>query len=298
MKIGFLEVKSDPFISDVMTRLGEFETGFISRSFSSVPITGEWRVVVDRLSFRFPYLRELVKNWALDGAYVINNPFAAALTNKIIDSRLAAGLGIAVPRTVALPRLEGYEETEGAVTEIRWEQALEGIGFPCILKPYDGYAWDDVYTISSMEELLEKYRQLESRPVMLAQQLIRYRDYFRAFCINGQVLFTRWKPRPLGAGEFPANNLEGLQGIIDRLSEQTVKLNEALDLDVNAIEWCFDEEGRPWLIDAFNEVPDFRKESLPGAYYEWAVDKFAGCVRGKAVSGAKNRTVFGEKSSS
>jgi len=294
MKIGFLEAKSDRFINDVIARIDGFETEFISLSACAVPIAGDYRVVVDRLSFRFPYLGEVVKSYAIGGAYVINNPFASALTNKLVDMKLAAGLGIPVPRTVALPRLDGFEETEGAVTAIDWEKALEGIGFPCILKPYDGYAWDDVYVVSSLEELRTKYESLTSRPVMLAQQLIRYRDYYRAFCINRKdVLFARWIPRPLGMGEFPGSDLKPIESLVEQLSSMTVRLNEALDLDVNAVEWCLDEDGRPWLIDAFNEVPDIRRENLPQNYYNWLVERFANCIREKAESGKRNRTVFG-----
>jgi len=294
MKIGFLEVRSDPFIEDIIAGLDGFESEFISLADFRAPIVGGYRVVVDRLSFRFPYLREVVKSYAIGGAYVINNPFASALTNKLVDMKLAAGLGIPVPRTVALPRLDGYEETEGAVKAIDWEKTLEGIGFPCILKPHDGYAWDDVYMVNSLDELRLKYKSLASRPVMLAQQLIRYRDYYRAFCIDRkEVLFVPWIPRPLGMGEFPAFGLKPIEGLVERLSTMTVQLNEALDLDVNAVEWCLDEEGRPWLIDAFNEVPDIRRESLPETYYDWLVERFKACIREKAESGKQNRTVFG-----
>ncbi|MEW6142754.1 MAG: hypothetical protein AB1597_06295 [Chloroflexota bacterium] len=294
MKIGFLEVRSDPFIADVIARLSGFETEFISLSALPAPVSGDYRVVVDRLSFRFPYLREVVKSYAIEGAYIINNPFASALTNKLVDMKLAAGLGIPVPRTVVLPRLDGYEETEGVVTTIDWEKAMEGIGFPCILKPYDGYAWDDVYVVNSLEELRSKYESLTSRTVMLAQQLIRYREYYRAFCIDRkEVLFVPWIPRPLGMGEFPASNLKPVEGLVERLSEMTVRLNEALDLDVNAVEWCLDEEGEPWLIDAFNEVPEIRRENLPQPYYDWLVERFTACIIEKAESGRRNRTVFG-----
>lgn len=293
MKIGFLEVRSDPFIADVMAGLGEFETEFISLSALPAPISGDYRVVVDRLSFRFPYLREVVKSYAIGGTYVINNPFASALTDKLVDMKLAAGLGIPVPRTTVLPRLEGMEETEGAVTEINWEKALEGIGFPCILKPYDGYAWDDVYVVNTMDELRSRYDSLSSRPVMLAQQLVRYREYYRAFCIDRKhVLFAPWVPRPFGMGEFPVSARKPDAGLVERLSEMTVRLNEALDLDVNAVEWCLDDEGRPWLIDAFNEVPDIRRENLPENYYRWLVEHFVACIRDRAGSARRNRTVF------
>jgi hypothetical protein len=65
-----------------------------------------------------------------------------------------------------------------------------------------------------------------------------------------------------------------------------------LDLDVNVLEWCVDDAGQWWVIDAFNEVPDVIPESLPPDYYTWIVDRFAACIRDKLYSGKKNRFPF------
>jgi hypothetical protein len=76
------------------------------------------------------------------------------------------------------------------------------------------------------------------------------------------------------------------------LTELTIKLNQVLDLDVNVLEWCVDDAGQWWVIDAFNEVPDVIPESLPPDYYTWIVDRFAACIRDKLYSGKKNRFPF------
>jgi hypothetical protein len=69
-------------------------------------------------------------------------------------------------------------------------------------------------------------------------------------------------------------------------------MNTCLDLDVNAVEWCIDENGLPWVIDAFNEVPEVNKEALPEAYYNWIVQKFVECIEDKLDSDQRNKTVF------
>ena len=74
--------------------------------------------------------------------------------------------------------------------------------------------------------------------------------------------------------------------------EMTIKLNEALDLDVNVVEWCLDEEGQWWIIDAFNEVPDVSADALPSRYYAWIVDRFAACIRDKLSTRKKNLIPF------
>jgi len=291
--IGVLDARSDRFTADVVASLADFPVAFLSCSACGVPITGRYRVVIDRLSFRFPYLLEVVKALSLDGTYVVNNPFSASLTNKLVDIKICARLGIPVPKTVALPRVEGCEETEGAVGAVLWERVGADIGFPCILKPYDGYAWEDVYEVGSVEELRRLYEALRHRPILLAQELIRYRAYYRVFCVDKKdVLFARWVPKPNAMGEYLLSDLSATDGVGEKLAALTIRLNRALDLDINVVEWCLDEGGRAWVIDAFNEVPDIRPESLPPEYYDWLVSRFVACVRDKVVNPRRNRCVF------
>ena len=93
-------------------------------------------------------------------------------------------------------------------------------------------------------------------------------------------------------GQYLESDLKPLENMKDMLTKLTIDLNTCLDLDVNAVEWCLDEEGRPWLIDAFNEVPEIKKEALPEAYYYWIVQKFVGCIEDKLDSSKRNKTVF------
>jgi hypothetical protein len=83
----------------------------------------------------------------------------------------------------------------------------------------------------------------------------------------------------------------------DRLTTLTTKLNQCLDLDINVVEWCVDDEGRWWVIDAFNEVPEVIAEALPAEYYRWIVDRFAACIRDKLDFGRRNHTPIDRASS-
>jgi len=77
------------------------------------------------------------------------------------------------------------------------------------------------------------------------------------------------------------------------LTELTIQLNKVLDLDVNVVEWCVDEQGRWWVIDAFNEVPEIIPEAFPLDYYTWIVERFAACVKNKLNYSERNRMPFG-----
>lgn len=293
MKVGILESKSDKFINDVISNLNGVETEFLYFRQQSAPISGDYRVIVDRASFCDTYLKETMKNLALSGTYIVNNPYAATATNKLLDIGIAYGLGISFPKTFVLPGANRSEETEDWIGEPMWEQIIDEIGLPCILKPFDGYAWTNVHTVDSLEELKKVYCSISPGQIMLVQKLIRYEDYYRAFCINKKdVLFVKWIPKPFSMGQYLYSDLKSIENMLDKLTKLTVDLNTCLDLDINAVEWCIDENGHPWVIDAFNEVPDINREGLPESYYNWIVEKFVGCIQDKLDSDQRNKTVF------
>ena len=292
--VGILEYKSDRFINDVISRLSGISVEFMSLADEKIPIEHRYRVVVDRLSFCNPFLKEIVKSLALSGTYIINNPFAASATNKLLEIKLGSRLGLNFPKTIVLPDQATMNEMGSPVAQPHLSRVAEELGFPCILKPFDGYAWEDVYVVRSVEELHNLYLALSPRRIMMAQQLIKFRDYFRVFCINKKdVLFIRWIPKPLAMGQYLHCDLSSMREAIDKLAALTTELNRALDMDVNVIEWCVDEEGRWWIIDAFNEVPEILPEALPPEYYSWIVNMFAACIKDKLASGVKNQTPFG-----
>src|SRR3984957_1825912 len=62
-----------------------------------------YAVIVDRISQDVPFYRAWLKNAALTGAAVINNPFWWSADEKFFNNALATKIGVAVPRTVLLP---------------------------------------------------------------------------------------------------------------------------------------------------------------------------------------------------
>lgn len=292
-KIGILELKDDPFIIDVVSKLSEFPVEFLSFAEQPVPISSDYSVVVDRLSFRFPYLKEMVKTMSLDGTYVVNNPFAASANNKLVDAKVFQSLGIPVPKSFVVSGPELNEEIAGMITQPFWDRIADEVGFPCFFKPIDGYGWDDVYEVKNLEELKERHTSVGLGKIWLVQQKVNHVHYYRVFCIDQKdVLFVRWIPRPLGMGEYLYTDLKEIEEIKGKLTEQTIRLNGCLDMDTNVVEWCVDEKGQPWVIDAFNEVPDMPKSRMPPEYYWWIVDRFVACIKDKLTTGKKNKHSF------
>lgn len=291
-KIGILELKNDPFAVDVASRLRDLPVEFLSFADRPAPVSTDYRVVLDRMSFRYAYLKEMVKNMSLDGTYVVNNPFAASVNSKLVETRVCQALEIPSPESVVLPDPALREEPSGLVTEPNWERIADEVGFPCILKPEYGYAWVDVYELHTLAELKERYAAGAGR-IWLVQRKVRYDHYYRVFCIDKRdVLFIRWIPRPLGMGEYLHADPWESDVKRSRIAEKTIRLNSSLDMDINVVEWCMDNDGQEWVIDALNEVPDMPKERIPPEHYWWIVDRCVACVRGKLQGDQRNRTVF------
>jgi len=292
-KVGILELNTDPFIVDVAEKLHDLPVEFLSFSEQLVPVSTEYKVVLDRLSYCYPYLGEMVKNISLDGTYVINNPFSAAVDNKLMEATVCRALGIPFPMSMVLPGPLLQEESFGVVTEPSWERVCDELGFPCVLKPIDGYGWEDVYVINNLEELQERHGTVGGGRTWLVQEKVQYDQYYRIFCIDKQeLLFIKWNPKPYGLGEYLLTEPEEIKPIRDVLTEQIIRLNSCLDLDINTVEWCMDKDGRAWVVDAFNAVPDVPEDRLPPQYYEWIVDRFAHCIRQKLDPGRHNKMIF------
>jgi len=292
-KIGILELRDDRFIEDIVSHLHEYEVELLSFGEQSIPIKSDYRVVVDRLSYSDPYLKEIVKNLSLDGTYVINNPFSSTTINKILDIKHFESTGIPYPRTIVLPKIDKSGDLKEIIHEPDWDRITNEISFPCILKPFDGYAWTDVYKIGSLNELKTHYEGMKNDHILIVQNLIKFVDYYRVFCINKRdVLISKWNPKPFYMGEYICSDLKQIEDLKDKIIELTIKLNTILDLDINAVEWCITDDRQAIVIDAFNEVPDIVPEHLPEPYYNWLVEKFSECIKDKCNSNERNKTIF------
>jgi hypothetical protein len=289
MKIGILEFKDNDFISSVIRRLSDIEVEFIRLGELSHPSSSPYRVIIDRVSFADPFLREVMRYWSLTGTYVINNPFYTLTANKLSDALCCERLGIPYPKTILLPRMNPIEDVREMVAEPDWTKIGNGIVFPCILKPVDGYAWQDVLRADSLDELKTLYDTLKGRRVLMLQELIGWRDYYRAFCVNKRdVLLVKWTPKPFDMGEYAQADPDAIKEVSAFMVEKTIALNRMVGLDFNSVEWCITADGKPYIIDSYNDVPDVRKEKIPAPCYQWIVERFCECVRDKLASGEAN----------
>jgi hypothetical protein len=288
-RIGLLEFGDNAFIRSVIAGLPGIQTFFIRASELAHPSPAPCRLIVDRVSYCNPFLQQLMRYWSHGGTYVLNNPFFTSVFDKLSELFLLDRLSIRHPVTVLLPRAASAEDVQEIVSPPRWDAIVDTVGFPCILKPVDGYAWQDVFTVKDLPTLRGIHESFKDSRSFIVQELIRYESYYRAFCINRRDVFiARWKPMPYDMGEYSLPKPGELDAIEGPIRGKTLELNAALGLDFNAVEWCVTRDGTLHVIDAHNDVPDVRPEKLPPECYQWIVERFCACIREKLATGERN----------
>lgn len=238
----------------------------------------EYDVIVDRISHEVPYYQIMLKQCALAGARIINNPFWRIADDKYFGTVLASKLGVAVPKTLLLPQRSYIDDIKPeSLTNLRlvdWEKVGGEVGFPCFIKPATGGGWKSVSKCDSVDELLHAYND-SGELVMMLQEGIQWEAYARLLCIGkDDVLIAPWdpsKPHHLRYTEAAFSYGPELEA---RMIEQARAINHALGYDMNTVEFAI-QDGVPYAIDFTNTAPDFDRNSLTDAHFEWVVDKMA-----------------------
>jgi hypothetical protein len=234
-----------------------------------------YRVIVDRISHVYEFYRPYLKAAALQGCYVMNNPFWFLADDKFFNYSLAGTLGVAIPKTVLLPCRE-YDERvltpedlhNLAQSQLDWESIERQIGYPAILKPYDGYGWREVHRIDNRQQLISIYNE-SLMDVMMLQEFINFDHYVRCFVVGGKwVLPTAYDPIER---RYVVDHNHLTPALGERIVHDCKVLNQALGYDINTVEFAI-REGVPYAIDFMNPVPDARPEVISGLYFGWLVE--------------------------
>jgi hypothetical protein len=246
-------------------------------------------VIVDRISHEVLMYAPYLKNAVLQGVVVINDPFWRMADDKFFANSVADAIGVAVPKTVALPNKDYIpgvvsESLRNLVYPLDWEGILNYTGLPAIMKPSSGGGWKDVYKIDSLDELFWRYDQTGTGQFIL-QEYIDWDSYVRCLVIGRRdVLVTNWDPRRGHFDRYRADDVPVDPVIEARCREDALKLNHALGYDMNTVEFAI-RDGLPIAIDFTNAAPDFDISSLKEKYFAWVVEKMADLVIERAKSG-------------
>ena len=235
-----------------------------------------YRVIIDRIGHVYEFYRPFLKAAALQGCYVMNNPFWFLADDKFYNYSLARKMGVAIPRTVLLPCKE-YDERvltpddlhNLSQPEIDWVEVVGKVGLPAILKPYDGYGWREVHRVDTVEQLKSVYDE-SMMDVMMLQEFIDFEHYVRCFVVGGKwVLPTSYDPTQR---RYIVDHDHLTPALGQRIDEECRRLNQALGYDINTVEFAI-RDGVPYAIDFMNPVPDARPEVISWLYFTWLVNR-------------------------
>ncbi len=236
-------------------------------------------VIVDRISHDIPFYRAFLKNAALRGARIINNPFWWSADDKFFNYALASELGVAVPKTVLLPHKELPKGTTDRSMRnleypLNWDSIFHYVGFPAFLKPHDGGGWRDVYKVDNPDELFAAYDK--SRDLcMTLQAAVKFQEYFRCYVVDqAQVHIMRYDPGQPHHLRYVPGNAPPNAELGARITKDSLTLCRALGYDLNTVEFAV-EDGVPYAIDFMNPAPDAGLESVGPDNFEWIVDAVA-----------------------
>jgi len=240
-----------------------------------------YAVLVDRISHEVPYYRSYLKYAALQGAHVVNNPFMWTADDKFFEAALATRLGVASPKTVALPNKEYVpgivhnESLRNLVYPIDWQGLVDYLGgFPIVLKDAHGGGWKQVHICQSMDDLFANYDQ-SGLLTMVLQEFVTWDNYVRCMCLGqDDILVMKYDPN-----ERRYSQHDLAPQMYDRILGDSRKLVQALGYDMNTIEWAI-RDGVPYAIDFMNPAPDMDVNSLGYEFHRWCVTHMADmCIR-------------------
>jgi glutathione synthase/RimK-type ligase-like ATP-grasp enzyme len=259
-----------------------------------------YAVILDRISQDIPFYRGYLKNAALNGAAVVNNPFWWSADEKFFNNALATKVGVAVPRTVLLPSNQHPPDTnEGSMRNLAypldWEAIFSYVGFPAFFKPFAGGGWKSVYKLHDREEFFRIYNET-GQLVMMLQEEIVFSEYFRCYCIDRrEVRIMQYDPKAPFHLRYVRNGPPVAQELLDKVREGVLELNRALGYDFNTVEFAV-RDGVPYAIDFCNPAPDADLHSIGEDNFEWIVEAAANMALRKAQAQVpgKNNLTWGE----
>src|SRR5438128_179365 len=249
-----------------------------------------YRVIIDRISQDIPFYRAYLKNAALTGTIVINNPFWWTADDKFFNYALAHKIGVAIPPTVILPHNKHPEGTtdrsmRNLMYPLNWQEIFDYVGFPAFLKPYCGGGWKHVYKVHSSEEFFHHYNQTGDL-CMTLQHGVEFEEYYRCYVIGQEkVHIMKYDPRALFHERYVKGNpAPSSSALRDRIEKDALTLCRALGYDLNTVEFAV-EGGVPYAIDFLNPAPDAEVTSVGRENFEWIVNAVAEMTVKMAVSG-------------
>jgi hypothetical protein len=297
-KIGVLFGQENTFPTALVERINSRGLKNISAEWVRIDwapqaLPSDYAVILDRISQDVPFYRAYLKNAALTGTAVLNNPFWWSADDKFFNNCLAETVGVAVPRTVILPSHDHPPDTNAnsfrnLAYPLDWEAIFRYVGFPAYFKPFAGGGWKHVYRVTGREEFFQKYGET-GQLVMMLQEEIVFQEYFRCYCLGGsKVRVMPYDPRQPHHLRYVRSSAPVNPALLKKVEADVKKLNQWLGYDFNTVEMAV-RDGTPYAIDFCNPAPDADVHSIGEENFEWIVENAADLLIARAQSHGRSK---------
>jgi len=303
-KIGILFGKERSFPEAFVNRVNEKKVaGIIAEPVKIDKVMqGEncgYAVIIDRISQDIPFYRAFLKNAAICGTAVINNPFWWSADEKFFNNALATKINVPVPKTVILPSNKMPDDTSdqsfsNLIYPLDWESIFNYIGFPAYMKPHAGGGWKSVYKVSNVDDFFTKHGET-GQLVMMLQEEIVFEEYYRCYCIGGKyVRIMPYEPRNPHHLRYVAD-FKPTEERYNLMSDIVIRICKYLGYDFNTVELAV-RNGVPYAIDFGNPAPDAEVTSVGQENFDWVVETAAtyAIERAQQQEDGKDNLTWGE----
>jgi len=303
-KIGILFGQENTFPQAFVEKVNEKNEKGIQAEWVKIEkvmqgVPSGYDVIIDRISQDIPFYRTFLKNEALNGSAVINNPFWWTADDKFFNNCLATKIGVAVPKTVILPSNQHPPDTnENSMRNLGypldWDAIFEYVGFPAFFKPFAGGGWKNVYRLTNKEEFFNAYNQT-GQLVMMLQEEIEFTEYFRCYCIDQRdIRIMQYDPKQPHHLRYVRDPKPVEAKLFKKLEDDVKELNLALGYDFNTVELAV-RDGIPYAIDFCNPAPDADVNSVGEENFHWVVEAAANMAirKAKAHRPGQNNLTWG-----
>src|SRR5207237_1078529 len=164
-------------------------------------------VVIDRISQDVPFYRAWLKNAALAGTAVVNNPFWWSADEKFFNNALATKIGVAVPRTVLLPSNQPPPDTN--------DKSFRTLGYPI--------DWEGLLCYQTEWQAPKKILQEVERGVLTLNQYLGYDLNTVEFAIRDGVPLAIDFCNPAPDAEAANVGQANFEWVVEAVSEMAIR---------------------------------------------------------------------------
>jgi glutathione synthase/RimK-type ligase-like ATP-grasp enzyme len=239
-------------------------------------------VILDRVSHAYPFYQSFLKNAALQGTRVVNDPFWQQASDVFVAVSVAHRLGLPVAKTLLLPNrehIEGVveESLRNRVDPPDWAGAGRLVGFPLVMRS-NRLDQAEALRLGSLPELVAAWEASGVAQVLL-QEVVPAERHVRCLVIGDDVLPVPWPAPPGYDGISPAaaGPLD-FDAPVARAADAARRVTQALGQQLNAVDFAL-RDGEPVALQPSQPVPVLDPERLGESAFDWVVERTAGLLR-------------------